>query len=385
MYLYICYHNPFGDKGGGSMASHAYFRAFCDYTKGELDLICSSALSKADTKNVKCHDILFVNDRNYFQKCLSVFNGYMNRYVNFTKQWLLEHKEIYDTVVFDANNIAGPLVDFANKLGMRTITIHHNYEKEYFSDNNHGLYKLIFLHHVIKWEAKAYKNSSLNLFLTKQDMHTFSQVYGHSIGMSSVIGAFEFVDYVRPYIYPKKDNKLTFVITGSLGNYQTTDAIAFFFNELYQYMPTDCIILVAGRNPSPQVVELCKNHDNVKLIANPNDMNRVVSQADIYICATRIGGGLKLRVMDGLKNGLPVITHSCSARGFDIFEGFPFFKIYNTPAEYSQKLTDLLSIYKSGSIDKKDIQDVYESYFSYMAGLSRLRLILDSMNNRFDK
>ena len=70
-------------------------------------------------------------------------------------------------------------------------------------------------------------------------------------------------------------------------------------------------------------------HSNVELIPNPEDMNKVIGSGDIYICPTRVGGGLKLRIMDGLKLGLPVITHDCSSRGYDAFYGTPYLKSFS--------------------------------------------------------
>lgn len=376
MILYICYHNPFGTRGGGAIASHAYLRAFAEICNGELDLMCSSELRGQVCSDINYNHIYFAPERSKLQKIFSILTGHMNRYVSTVKELLSQKPYTYNLVVFDHSNIAGPLVEFVNKFGVKTVTIHHNYEKEYFSDNNHGFYRHFFLHHVIRWEKIAYKKSSLNLFLTKHDMNTFSRVYGLSMGKNIVIGAFEYHDYKAPKIHPRKDNRLTFVITGSLGNYQTIDAICYFFTELYPYMPNDCKILVSGRNPSFKVIEICRKFENVVLIPDPSDMNEVVSLADIYICATRIGGGLKLRLMDGLKNGLPVITHACSARGFDIFENLQVFKVYNNPKEFGNKLSELLNIHKTGSVEKRIVMNLYKEYFSYEAGVRRLKKII---------
>ncbi len=370
--LYICYHNPFGTSGGGVMASHAYLRAFSKLFNGNLDLVCSGDLKDVVSNDINCNQIYFAPDRSKCKKLISVFTGYMNRYVQVVKQILNKYPQKYNIIVFDHSNIAGPLVELVNEYNIKSITIHHNYEKEYFSDNNRGLYKLLYLHHVIKWEQKAYLNSNLNLFLTKQDMSTFKEMYGNCRGKNFVIGAFEYKNYSIPTFPTSSPRMLTFVITGSLSSYQTTDAITYFFSELYCLLPTDCRVIISGRNPSKKVNNLCKKYKNVIVIPNPENMDEVVSQGDIYICATRIGGGLKLRVMDGLKNGLPVITHECSARGFDAFEDEPVFKKFNTQKEFNRGLSELIVLYKSGKFSKERIQSIYRKHFSFEAGLKRL-------------
>lgn len=378
--LYICNHDPFKTTGGGSMASHAYLRAFCDYANGNLDLICSSSVIENKDPNIRMSKIIRVQDRSILDKFKSVFNGYLCRYIEFTKKYLRCNIGVYNLVVFDHNCISGPLVKFVDSMGIKTITIHHNYEKEYFEDNNHGLYKFFFLHHVVKWEKNAYLNSSINLFLTSQDKDTFAQVYGYNKGKNYIIGAFEYQDYEEiSSDYLKVKHPLTFAITGSLSAYQTNDAIQYFFDELYQCLSNDCRVIIAGRNPTEKIKELCNKYPNVVLIPNPENMNDVLADADIYVCATRIGGGLKLRVMDGLKNGLPVITHVCSARGFDSFYGLDVFKIYSTQREFIDAVDSIERKIKQGSLDRNVVKQIYRDNFSYETGFKRIKDILSEI------
>lgn len=378
--LFITQHNPFGKKGGGSMASHAYLRAVSDCFNGNIDLICASVIRYEEDnldENIHLENIIYAPDRTKFEKILSVFNGHLNRYITFSIHYLKEHKGVYDYIFFDHNGIGGPLVSVAKKLGIKTVTIHHNLEQEYFSDNTFGLKKKLLLPHVIRWEKKAYKESDINLFLTRQDEIAFKQLYGTTVGKNYVIGSFEFKDYEEPYNLNYASNeKLTFIITGSLLNYQTIDGIKYFFSELYQLLPSDCQIIISGREPTEEVISLCSEHANVMLIPNPEIMDEIIMRADIYICPTRIGGGLKLRVMDGVRNGLPVLVHSRSARGFDSFLGQPCFKVFNDQQTFQIGLTSIINDIKNNCYSRKDICSIYKEKFSYDAGRDRLSSIL---------
>ena len=90
-------------------------------------------------------------------------------------------------------------------------------------------------------------------------------------------------------------------------------------------LPNGSEVIISGRNPDQRIIDTCSKISNVRLIPNPKDMSDIIRMADIYICPTRLGGGLKLRIMDGLRLGLPIITHSCSARGYDVFKNTGFF------------------------------------------------------------
>ena len=376
--LYICRHNPFGTSGGGDIASHAFFRAFSDVVNGEIDLICSDKRINETDENIKVSRIYYAPERHLMSKLISPLTGYRNRFITFARNIIANNKKLYDIIVFDHNDIAGPLIGYVKGLGIKVITIHHNYEKEYFSDNSSLINRMLFLHHVIRWERLSYKNSDVNLFLTSQDKEKFQTVYGKSIGQGFVLGAFEYQDYIPTKITNRKETQsyVTFAITGTLASYQTQDAIRYFFSDLYSYLPKDSKIIIAGRDPSIEIINLCKEFDNVHLFANPINMKDIINDADVYVCATRLGGGLKLRVMDGLKNGLPVITHKCSARGFDAFQKTNVFKVFSTPMEFKSAVIEIIEAINGQSMNKIYIQQIYKENFSYEAGLERLKLIL---------
>lgn len=91
-------------------------------------------------------------------------------------------------------------------------------------------------------------------------------------------------------------------------------------------MPRDISIVFTGKNPSTSLItRINELSPRVTLKANPQDIDSIVSQCDIFLCPARLGGGMKLRVMDGLRNGLPVLAHEVSARGYRDFEKKVFY------------------------------------------------------------
>lgn len=365
------------------MASHAYLRAFADIATGQLDLICAESVKSrhaALDSNIRLREVLYAPDRSRMAKYASVLTGYLNRYIPFVHKYLHDNHSKYTTIVFDHSSIAGPLVKLAKSYGLKTITIHHNYEKEYYHDNHGKVDRILFLRHVVNCEKNAFLLSDLNLFLTEQDKLKFHEVYGNPTGQSSVIGVFEFGDSKVAEIKESANNNgvLQLVITGSLCTTQGVDGIKYFFQDLYPHIPENVQIVIAGRNPTDEVIALCEFYKNVTLVPNPDNMVDIISNGDIYICPTRVGGGLKLRVMDGLKLGIPVITHQCSSRGYDMFHDSLYFKIFSNPLEFKNGLNEMIDLYSKNAISKKVVQEEYLFSFTYHCGLERLNAILNS-------
>lgn len=374
--LIVNHSNPFA-YGGGSYASHAYVKAFSEITNGNIDVCIMAENTFPLDSTIKVNQYLYVRQRPLWKRLLSFITGDIQRYTCFVQRLLRNYSENYHYVVLNGSYEGGALVDICHKYGLKVITIHHNFDPQYAYDNASGyLYKRVIRHHVFSLQMKAYKNSDVNLFLTNDDIELCRNAYGQTNSKNYLIGVFEFAKVPKLHFKTEDKGILTFVITGSLCTKQGIDGILYFFDQLYQYLPKNCWVIIAGRSPAKIVKEYCSNYCNVTLIENPNNMNNVIASGDIYLCPTRLGGGLKLRVMDGLRLGLPVITHSCSSRGYDIFHNSPFFYYFNDKQEFQTSVNNIISLINNGQINKHDIYASYINNFSYESGVKRLKEIL---------
>ncbi|WP_298073135.1 hypothetical protein [uncultured Bacteroides sp.] len=109
-------------------------------------------------------------------------------------------------------------------------------------------------------------------------------------------------------------------------------------------------------------------------------MDDVIEQGSFVICPVCIGGGLKLRLMDGLKRGLPILVHKVSARGYDCFHGQPYFQVYESPESFESGLKNIVEYMKANTAYKEEILTTYKQYFSFKAGVSRINRIIENIN-----
>lgn len=281
----------------------------------------------------------------------------------------------YDFCIFDHNCIAGTLVDECKAEGVKTIVLNHNCELEYYRDNHPSLLnRLLLLPVVRRNEKRAYQCCDFNIFLTKEDEELFAQLYGKSETAKVVGGCFmkkgERIDGTA--LKPFNRQKLKMVISGTIGNVQNLDGINYFLNELYPCVPKDVDVVIAGKNPPAELVDRLKVFRNIELIANPKDMNAVLHDCDIFLCPTRLGGGMKLRVMDGLRNGMPVLTHSISARGYSTFVREGVMEEFMDKKQFSESVDKIIAGIKKGRITKEKIIDVAVRTFSFETALQKL-------------
>ena len=383
--LYILKHNPW-EIGGGCYASAAYLNAFSEIFKEyEIDLfLCKEYIASINEYDLERFSINAVIERSLFSKLFSFITGRLHRHTSAVRKILAKNSS-YDYCVFDHSSISGTLVKHINSLGIKTITIHHNYEPNYFKDNSSNLIlRNLIYYQVVNNERIAFKYSKYNFFLTNEDYNTFVKAYGDIGKNSSIIGSFEKANVSclnkKQYINVLNVDNLKIVISGSLSNRQNIDGIRYFFEVLYSSIPNEFEIIIAGKNPTLEIVNLVQKFDNVKLICNPENMDYIIQLADIYLCPARLGSGIKIRVMDGLRIGLPVISHKVSSRGYEIFEKDDFLRSFSTKEEFESQLYALKDSFQSKKVNHNKIQNLYLNNFSFDSGVARLKLAIGIRN-----
>ena len=102
----------------------------------------------------------------------------------------------------------------------------------------------------------------------------------------------------------------------------------------------------------------------------------IVGQCDIFVCPTRLGGGMKLRIIDGLRCGLPVIAHKVSARGYTHFMKNGIIRQFEWPEEFKNCLEKTLTDIKSERMDRYKIKGEAENFFCFDSAMNRVKKII---------
>lgn len=126
------------------------------------------------------------------------------------------------------------------------------------------------------------------------------------------------------------------------------------------------------KNNQPQTIK----NGNLTLVANPKDIQSIVASCDIYLCPIKLGGGLKLRVMDGFRNGLPVLAHAVSARGYRQFEKDGVMAEFTSSDQFKTELSEMLEKITNGEITKQGIIEKSLDCFSFTNILKRMEKVL---------
>lgn len=107
---------------------------------------------------------------------------------------------------------------------------------------------------------------------------------------------------------------------GNLSVDENINAAKYLMSNIFSKMP-EYRFVITGLNPDNVIYKMALKYDNVKIIANPDDMemNRLISDAQVNILYTEQATGLKLKLLNVLYRGRFVLVNSkmCAGTGLD--------------------------------------------------------------------
>jgi glycosyltransferase involved in cell wall biosynthesis len=92
------------------------------------------------------------------------------------------------------------------------------------------------------------------------------------------------------------------------------------FPKVHSQEPGARLQLV-GRNPPPGLVERVRGLAGVELHANVADVRPFLAQSGVMAVPLRIGGGSRLKILEALACGLPVVSSKVGAEGLCLSAG----------------------------------------------------------------
>jgi polysaccharide biosynthesis protein PslH len=144
----------------------------------------------------------------------------------------------------------------------------------------------------------------------------------------------------------------TLVYSGSLSYRPNFDAIDYFLREIYPLVLSrrpEIDLYITGKLKDVPVHQL-PEYSGVRLTGFLDDVRPLIAQSWVNIVPLRTGGGTRLKVLESLALGTPVVSTSKGVEGLSLTAGEHFMKA-DTPEEFAESVLKLL--------EKKEIRDEF--------------------------
>jgi glycosyltransferase involved in cell wall biosynthesis len=116
------------------------------------------------------------------------------------------------------------------------------------------------------------------------------------------------------------NNCPSILFVGNFAYEPNVDAALYFSRDIFplilKYVP-DVKLFLVGNAPPPEIYALTSN-SQIKVTGRVTSLIPFYKHADVLVCPLRIGGGVKVKVLEALGLGKAIVSTSIGAQGLDL-------------------------------------------------------------------
>ncbi|MDF2769721.1 MAG: glycosyltransferase [Nitrososphaeraceae archaeon] len=180
--------------------------------------------------------------------------------------------------------------------------------------------------YTLKWERTFWKRATKCVTLTTEDESNMRQLEPHinirtipnGIDHRKMIDEAASSDICKNSIVGAKCPCILFV--GNFLYEPNIDAALYFSQLIFPLILKDvpnAKLLLVGNAPPPEICSLTLNKQ-IKVSGYVDSLTHFYKAADVVVCPLRIGGGVKVKVLEALNAGKAIVSTSIGAQGLDL-------------------------------------------------------------------
>lgn len=168
-----------------------------------------------------------------------------------------------------------------------------------------------------RYEASACEQADLCLAITAADARSLLQLNPRI--RTAVVPAGVDLQYFAP-VQDVSEEPFTIVSVAALDWLPNVDSVLWFCDRIFprvrQELP-QARLLVVGKNP-PASVRALARRENVVVTGFVEDIRQYIAQGSVVVVPMRMGGGIRVRILQAMAMGKPVVSTSLGAEGIDV-------------------------------------------------------------------
>jgi len=317
--------------------------------KSELEKLCKEVIIvdiSSSTSRAALYAVAFKSLFTITPLSVNLFkSGEMHEAI---KRMIQKYK--FQVVHFDTISMAEYIKDIGNvpkvmnHHGVESFMIKRRVENEPNVFNK--LYLMIEGYKLERYEKIYCARFDMNFAVSELDKELLRNITG--VENIEVIENGVDIDYFFPSDSIKKNKSIIFA--GRLDQYSNRESILYFCAKVWPLIKNkhpDVRFTIIGNNPPAKLAEIAGNDKNIELLGYVDDVRPYFANAMISVCPIKDGGGTRIKILDALAMGMPIVSTSIGCEGIDVTPGADVF-IADTPEEFADKVDKIIT-----NIDKR--------------------------------
>ena len=258
---------------------------------------------------------------------------------------ILAHTD-FDAVIASTETMAA-YACLAPRSSVRILEEHNSWSRrawDRYREQDSALQRLrcwISWHKIRRYEARLFPKFDACVMVSEQDRNTSLDVLAGHHGRIEIVPNGVDCQRNRPGLTRPIPN--TLIYSGALTYDANYDAMRYFLAEIYpmiQEQVPDVSLTVTGSTSNVNLAGLPLN-ESVHLSGYVDDIRPLVASAWICVVPIRKGGGTRLKILEAMALGTPVVTTLKGAEGLDVTHSHDIL-IANEPKEFASQVLCLL-------------------------------------------
>ena len=152
------------------------------------------------------------------------------------------------------------------------------------------------------------------------------------------------VDFFAPRKVIDENAIGTIGFLGSMDWMANIQAVEYFAEEIYPTIKSempDIRLRIIGRNPAPSVRALAERDLSIEVTGSVDDVRPLLKECDLMIVPLLAGGGTRIKILEAMAMGVPVVSTTIGAEGLG-FENGKEIRIADGSAPFAAAVQEML-------------------------------------------